>query len=143
MAADPRETLRTLFAAAIAAADPAQALPPHLPSPPKGRTVVVGAGKAAATMARAVEDHYQGPLSGLIVTRYGHRVPTRRIEVVEASHPVPDEAPGGRGLVGWSALIVGTDALLHIGQRPVDTAQLFVSSNSVTTAPASAHAQTK
>ena len=91
-ASDPREKLRALFAVAIATADPAKALPPHLPSPPKGRTVVVGAGKAAAIMARAVEDHYPGALSGLVVTRYGHRVPTRSIEVVEASHPVPDEA---------------------------------------------------
>ncbi|HSE78400.1 MAG TPA: glycerate kinase [Alphaproteobacteria bacterium] len=109
MAADPRETLRTLFTAAIAAADPAKALPPHLPSPPQGRTVVVGAGKAAATMARAVEDHYQGPLSGLVVTRYGHRVPTRRIEVVEASHPVPDEA-GRQGAERILDLVSGLGA---------------------------------
>lgn len=65
-------------------------MPPHLPPPPKGRTVVVGAGKGAAAMARVVEDHWAGPLSGLVVTRDGHGVPCRAIEVVEASHPVPD-----------------------------------------------------
>jgi hydroxypyruvate reductase len=87
---DPRLFLRSLFDAALAAADPAEAVPPHLPKAPKGRTIVIGAGKAAASMARAVEDHWQGDLSGLVVTRYGHGVPCRRIEVVEAAHPVPD-----------------------------------------------------
>lgn len=77
---------------ALAAADPAVCAPPHLPAPPKGRTVVVGAGKAAAAMARAVELDWKGPLGGLVVTRYGHGVPCDRIEVVEASHPVPDAA---------------------------------------------------
>ncbi|MGD9536570.1 MAG: glycerate kinase [Alphaproteobacteria bacterium] len=90
-----RALLRRLFEAAVAAAAPERCVPPHLPAPPKGRTVVVGAGKGAAAMARAVENHWQGPLDslgGLVVTRYGHGVPTRRIEVVEASHPVPDDA---------------------------------------------------
>ncbi len=91
-AADPRGLLRDLFDAAVAAAAAAQCLPPHLPDPPRGRTVVVGAGKAAAAMARAVEDHWPGELGGLVVTRYGHAVPTRSIEVVEAAHPVPDRA---------------------------------------------------
>ena len=94
MSDDPRALLRRLLDAALASAQPAQCLAPHLPEPPAGRTVVVGAGKAAATMARAVEDHWAGPLKGLVVTRYGHRVPTRAIEVVEAAHPVPDT--GGR-----------------------------------------------
>ena len=94
MSEDPRLLLRRLLDAALASAQPAQCLPPHLPEPPVGRTVVVGAGKAAATMARAVEEHWAGPLEGLVVTRYGHRVPTARIEVVEAAHPVPDA--GGR-----------------------------------------------
>jgi len=78
--------------AALAACNPALCVPPHLPPAPKGRTVVVGAGKAAAAMARAVEQHWPGPLGGLVVTRYGHGVPCKRIEVVEASHPVPDAA---------------------------------------------------
>ena len=90
MSEDPGLVLRRLLDAALASAQPAQCLAPHLPEPPAGRTVVVGAGKAAATMARAVEDHWAGPLEGLVVTRYGHRVPTARIEVVEAAHPVPD-----------------------------------------------------
>jgi len=81
-----------MFAAAIGAVDPLKILAPHLPAPPKGRTIVLGAGKAAAAMAKAVEDHWAGPLSGLVVTRYGHGLPCQRIEVVEASHPVPDAA---------------------------------------------------
>jgi glycerate 2-kinase len=84
--------LRRLLDAAIGAADPATALPPWLPGPPKGRTVVVGAGKASAAMAKAVEDHWPGQLSGLVITRYGHGVSCRDIEVVEAGHPVPDTA---------------------------------------------------
>ena len=81
-----------MFRAAVAAADPAVCVPPHLPKSPKGRTLVLGAGKAAASMARAVERHWDGPLQGLVVTRYGHAVQCDRIEVVEASHPVPDAA---------------------------------------------------
>ena len=88
----PADALRRLFDAALAAADPAQVVPARLPAPPKGRTLVVGAGKAAASMAKAVEEHWPGPLSGLVVTRYGHGLPCKRIEVVEASHPVPDAA---------------------------------------------------
>jgi hydroxypyruvate reductase len=88
----PASFLKTLFEAAVAAADPAACVPRHLPAPPPGRTLVVGAGKAAAAMARAVEDHWPGELSGLVVTRYGHGAPCQRIEVVEAAHPVPDEA---------------------------------------------------
>jgi hydroxypyruvate reductase len=67
-------------------------VPPHLPAPPRGRTLVIGAGKASAQMARAVEQHWQRPLQGLVVTRYGHKVPTERIEIVESAHPVPDQA---------------------------------------------------
>jgi hydroxypyruvate reductase len=92
MTEDPRGVLRRLFDAALGAADPARCVPAHLPPPPSGRTVVVGAGKAAAAMARAVEEAWPGPLSGLVVTRYGHGLPCRRIEVVEAAHPVPDAA---------------------------------------------------
>lgn len=81
-----------MFAAAVESALPEHCVPRHLPSPPRGRTVVVGAGKATAAMAKAVEDHWQGPLSGVVVTRYGHAVPCRSITVIEAGHPVPDEA---------------------------------------------------
>ncbi len=88
----PRETLRHLFDAAIAAADPVLCVPPHLPPDDGGRLIVIGAGKASAAMARAVEDHWSGPLDGLVVTRYGHGVPCERIEIVEAAHPVPDAA---------------------------------------------------
>ncbi|WP_340117659.1 glycerate kinase [Pelagibius sp. 7325] len=93
---DSGALLRRLFDAALAAADPAKAVPRFLPPPPPkgsgGRTIVVGAGKAAGAMARAVEDNWDGDLQGLVVTRYGHAVPCRRIEVVEAAHPVPDQA---------------------------------------------------
>jgi hydroxypyruvate reductase len=92
MSQAPRELLLSVFQAALAAADPALCVPPHLPAAPNGRTVVVGAGKASAAMARAVEDHWQGALSGLVITRYGHAVPCSRIEIVEAAHPVPDDA---------------------------------------------------
>jgi glycerate 2-kinase len=88
----PREILRRLFDAAIAAADPALCVPPHLPPDDGGRLIVIGAGKASAAMARAVEEHWSGPLDGLVVTRYGHGVRCERIEVVEAAHPVPDAA---------------------------------------------------
>jgi len=83
--------LKAMFEAAVQAALPSHRVPPFLPPPSAGRTVVVGMGKAAASMAQAVETHWPGPLSGLVVTRYEHRVPTQHIEVVEAGHPVPDE----------------------------------------------------
>ncbi len=89
---DPRTLLRQMFDAAVASAQPALCLPPHLPEPPKGRTVVIGAGKASAAMARALEDHWPGPLEGLVVTRYGYEVPCERIEIAQAAHPVPDAA---------------------------------------------------
>jgi glycerate 2-kinase len=90
-----RQLLRDMFDAAIAAASPDKAVPANLPPPPAGRTVVVGAGKAAASMARAVDSHWPAdePLAGLVVTRYGYGVgPLKRIEVVEAAHPIPDAA---------------------------------------------------
>jgi hydroxypyruvate reductase len=89
---DRRPLLRAMFDAAVAAAQPALCLPPHLPQRPKGRTIVIGAGKASAAMARALEDHWDGPLEGLVVTRYGYEVPCERIEIVQAAHPVPDAA---------------------------------------------------
>ena len=92
MALEPRRLLLEMFEAAIARAMPARCVPPFLPKPPKGRTLVVGAGKAAATMAQAVEENWPGELSGLVVTRYGHHAACKRIQVVEAAHPVPDLA---------------------------------------------------
>ncbi len=89
---NPRALLREMFEAAIAAAQPARCVPPYLPEPPKGRLIVIGAGKASAAMARAVEEHWPGELSGLVVTRYGYAVPCQRIEIVEAAHPTPDAA---------------------------------------------------
>lgn len=89
---ETKALLFSLFKAAVAAADPAVVTPRFLPAPPKGRLVVLGAGKAAASMAKAVEDNWTGALDGLVVTRYGHAVPCSRIEVVEASHPTPDAA---------------------------------------------------
>jgi hydroxypyruvate reductase len=92
--------LRTMFDAAIAAASPQVCLTPYLKQlhPPKGRTLVIGAGKAAAAMAKAVEDNWAGALSGLVVTRDGYELPTSRIECVVAKHPVPDER--GRAAAG-------------------------------------------
>ena len=81
-----------MFDAAIEAAQPALCLPPHLPARPKGRLIVIGAGKASAAMAKAVEDHWPGTLTGLVVTRYGYAVPCERIEIIESAHPVPDAA---------------------------------------------------
>ncbi len=89
---EPTKLLRGMFTAAIAAADPGLCLPRHLPAPPAGRTIVVGAGKASAAMAAALEAHWAAPLEGLVVTRYGHAAPCRHIDIVEAAHPVPDAA---------------------------------------------------
>lgn len=91
----PRELLRRMFDAAVAASQPDLVIPAHLPRAPmrgEGRLVVLGAGKASAAMARAVEKHWPGRLEGLVVTRYGYAVKCERIEVVEAAHPVPDAA---------------------------------------------------
>lgn len=90
--ADARTLLRAMFDAALAVARPATCLAPYIAGlqPPKGRTVVIGAGKASAAMAKAVEDQWPHPLEGLVVTRYGYGEACRRIEIVEASHPVPD-----------------------------------------------------
>jgi hydroxypyruvate reductase len=87
-----RALLEETFRAAVAAADPRAILAAHLPPPPKGRTYVAAAGKAAAAMALAVERHFPSDVEGIAITRYGHGVPTKRIRVVEAGHPVPDEA---------------------------------------------------
>ncbi len=89
---EARALLREMFDAAIASAQPAKCVPAHLPEPPRGRLLVVGAGKASAAMARAVEECWTGPISGLVVTRYGYAVPCSHIDIVEAAHPVPDAA---------------------------------------------------
>ena len=93
---NPRALLRQMFDAAVAAAQPALCLGAHLPAPPKGRTIVIGAGKASAAMARAFEDLWtardSSPLEGLVVTRYGYEVPCQHIEIIQAAHPVPDAA---------------------------------------------------
>src|SRR4029078_705577 len=94
--------LKNLFPPPTAPADPALRVPPFLPAPPRGRTIVVGAGKASAAMALAVEQRWKGDLSGLVITRYGHGAPCKRIEIVEASHPVPDAS--------------GRDAALRMGR---------------------------
>ena len=88
----PTALLRAMFETAVGAAAAGAAVPAHLPKPPKGRTIVVGAGKAAAAMAASVEAHWRGPLEGLVVVPYGHGAPTSQIEVIEAAHPVPDAA---------------------------------------------------
>ncbi|WP_426130985.1 glycerate kinase type-2 family protein [Pararhizobium sp. PWRC1-1] len=89
---DPRGFLRATFDAAVRAADPVHGIRQHLPPKPKGRTVVVGAGKASAQMAAVLETLWDGPMAGVVVTRYGFTAPCQHIKIIEASHPVPDEA---------------------------------------------------
>jgi glycerate-2-kinase len=112
-----RAALKTLFDAAVASADPRVILARHLPEPPRGRVVVVGAGKSAAVMAAAVEEAWpEVPLSGVVVTRYGHGHPTHRIEVLEASHPVPDAAgaAGARRILDAVAGLSPQDLVLFL-----------------------------
>ncbi|MGF6115827.1 glycerate 2-kinase [Janthinobacterium lividum] len=110
----PRALLQAMFQATIEAAQPSHCIPPHLPPAPKGRLIVIGAGKASAAMAQAVERHWPGPLSGLVVTRYGYAVPCERIEIVEASHPVPDQAgmEAARRMLGLVANLQANDTVL-------------------------------
>ena len=114
----PRELLLGSFQAALAAADPLRIVPPCLPRPPRGRTVVVGAGKAAASMALAVETHWpaDAPLEGVVITRYGHALATKRIRVVEAGHPVPDEQgeAAARGILALARELGEDDLLLAL-----------------------------
>jgi hydroxypyruvate reductase len=130
---DKRAFLVSLFEAAVAAAQPALRIPAFLPARPRGRLVVVGAGKASAAMAKAFEDAWQGPIEGLVVTRYGHGVPCRHVEIVEAAHPVPDAAgmaAAGRMLervrgLGPGDLVValmsgGGSAVLSLPAAPVE-----------------------
>ena len=108
--------LRSLFDAAVAAADPINSLPEYLInlqiSPPKGRTIVLGAGKAGGSMAKALEEFWdehfpEKPIEGLVITRYGHSVDCKNIDIIEASHPVPDEA----GVRGAERLLSLTNSL--------------------------------
>ena len=148
---DRRPLLRSLFDAAVAAAQPALCLPPHLPPRPKGRTIVIGAGKASAAMARALEDHWDGPLEGIVVTRYGYDVPCQRIEIVQAAHPVPNAAGlraaerirdavsglGADDLVialisgGGSSLLVAPGAGLTLADKQAVNAALLASGASI------------
>lgn len=89
---DPKQLLAELFNAAVNAVNPEKCLLPFLPEPPKGKTLVIGAGKAAASMAKVVEQHWTGEIAGLVVARYDHGVRCEKIEVIEAGHPIPDEA---------------------------------------------------
>ena len=115
---NPRDLLLGSFHAAVAAADPLQIVPAHLPPPPVGRTLVMGAGKAAADMALAVEQHWpnDAPLAGTVITRYGHGLPTQRIAVVEAGHPVPDAAgeSAARGIFTAVKSLTQDDLLLAL-----------------------------
>ncbi len=114
---NPRQLLVDSFHAAVAAADPLKILPPHLPRPPKGKTLVVGAGKAAGSMALAVEQHWpvHAPLEGVVITRYGHGLLTNRVKVIEAGHPVPDEAGGAAAKeILRAARSLGPDDLLLV-----------------------------
>jgi len=106
---DPRNFLKSLFLGAVDAADPKRIIPENLPEKPKGRTIVVGAGKASAAMAKAFEDSWDGPLTGLVVTRYGYKVACSRIEIVEAAHPVPDQS-GLQAAVRMRDLVSGLSA---------------------------------
>jgi glycerate 2-kinase len=115
-AADPRALLRRLFDVAIDSAQPAHHIRNYLPAPPRGRMLVVGAGKASAAMARAVEDHWPGALSGLVVTRGGYAVPCRQIEIIEGSHPVPDASSleAARRILASVANLTDQDLVLSL-----------------------------
>lgn len=106
MTFDPQRLLRDLFATAIAAAHPRQVLADHLPADRSGRVIVIGTGtgtgKAAAAMAEVIEQQWQGEVSGLVVTRYEHGADCKKIEVVEAAHPVPDGAGERVPAACWS-----------------------------------------
>jgi glycerate 2-kinase len=124
-----RALLEESFRAAVAAADPLRILAPHLPAEPAGRTFVAAAGKAAASMAVAVERHWKGPLEGIAITRYEHSLPTEKIRVVEAGHPVPDEA-------GESAAREILDRVSALGQDDLLLALLSGGGSSLLSLPA-------
>jgi hydroxypyruvate reductase len=126
---EDRDLLAALFQAAVKAADPLTGISRHLPSPPDGgRTVVIGAGKGAAQMAAALESVWQGPLSGLIVTRYGYGCKTKSIEILEASHPVPDAA----GLAGAKRLV---EAIIDLTEKDLVIALICGGGSALLPAP--------
>lgn len=129
MTPQDRAFLASMFNAAVAAADPRKALAAHLPARPKGRTVVIGAGKGAAQLAAAFEDLWQAPVEGVVVTRYGYACPTRHIRVLEAAHPVPDEA----GLAASEALF---DAVAGLGPDDLVVALVCGGGSALLAAPA-------
>ena len=92
IAVKPEIFLQKLFTIAISSVNPENIMTAHLPKKPRGKTVIIAAGKAAASMTRAIEQVWQGPLSGLGITRYGHNISAGKIEIIEAGHPLPDEA---------------------------------------------------
>lgn len=113
---DAKRLFTAMFSAAVAAADPEHVIRDHLPKKPKGRTIMIGAGKGSAQMARAFERAWDGPLSGLVVTRYGYAAPCERIEVIEAAHPVPDAAglDGARRLFETVSGLSGDDLVVAL-----------------------------
>lgn len=129
MTPQDRAFLASMFNAAVAAADPRKALAAHLPARPKGRTIVIGAGKGAAQLAAAFEDLWQAPVEGVVVTRYGYACPTRHIRVLEAAHPVPDDA----GLAASEALF---DAVAGLGPDDLVVALVCGGGSALLAAPA-------
>ncbi|PSJ58329.1 glycerate kinase type-2 family protein [Kumtagia ephedrae] len=116
MTVEPRSLLTSIFRAAVAAADPELTIRKHLPAKPKGRVVVIGAGKGSAQMAAAFEKAWDGPIEGVVVTRYGYGATCERIEVLEAAHPVPDEAGlrAGRRLLSAVSGLTGDDLVVAL-----------------------------
>jgi glycerate 2-kinase len=116
MTVEPRSLLTSIFRAAVAAADPELTIRKHLPAKPKGRVVVIGAGKGSAQMAAAFEKAWDGAIEGVVVTRYGYGATCERIEVLEAAHPVPDEAGlrAGRRLLSAVSGLTGDDLVVAL-----------------------------
>lgn len=130
MVANPQQFLRDLFACAVDAAQPETCVPPHLPDVSgKGRVIVVGAGKAAASMAKALEAHLPDPYEGFVITRYGYTAPCEKIEVVEAAHPVPDKA-------GADAATRMVELVSGLGEDDLVIALISGGGSSLLTAPA-------
>ena len=125
----PEQTLQKFFDTAVAAANPSLCLPPYLPEPPKGQTLIIGAGKASALMAQSIESQWRDALSGLVITRYGYNRPCKNIDVVEAAHPVPDQA----GLDAAKHMI---KLVSHLGPDDLCIALISGGASSLLTLPA-------